>query len=495
MFRTNNLTKILALLAIGIALIGLSSAIICIYVSKPIGDDFGAIVFYRPDVWAIHTWTSLLDTGRYGQSVMGAIVYGLLGDKVSSILPFVILAWFITLVYLYTNRLLDRYFQLNHSSRYLSAIFTTLFTFLVLFVNNSVQSINPPTWMTYQTFFWPSGIITYTIPTLLILSAVYLLFVRRNLLSAKKRYIYFAVMVFVAGLFNETLPTTLFALAVALLLLSFVPLLKSALSQRPIYLITIAASFSALVMLFLSTGSQKRQVATGAFHRGDIVQTVLHNFWLTLNDLMFRPKELFLIGVCGLVIALVINSRFKNNHAALKKVRIHGLVFGSITIAFALGTLLCSLILLAIGYGEHSGVYARTLLIPQILYVLGLILLAMSMSSLIIDKFKPFVVNVMLLVTLLLFVILLPHYLNKIVSQVNSSIGYSNAWTEQEIIIKNKLKQDPNQTIYLPQSSAGIGDGFSLSCTGPYSSGTIWLNYQIAEYYNIKRVCSVQDPH
>lgn len=493
-FSENNITKTLALLVIGIALIGLSAAVISIYVSKPIGDDFGAIVFYRPDVWAVHTWTSLLDTGRYGQSVMGAIVYGLLGNKAPNILPFVIIAWFITLVYVYINYLLGRYFQIKPVNRYLATVFTILFTFLVLFVNNGVAN-NPPTWITYQTFFWPSGIVTYTIPTLLIFTAMYLLFVRRNLLSTKKRYVYFAVAVFTVGLFNETLPATMFTFAAGLLLLSHIPVLKTALSKRPIYLVTIAASLSAITILLLSPGSQKRQAATGVFHRGDVVQGILHNFWFTLTDLMFRPKELILIGAFGLVIALIINSHVKTNFTALKKAQTHGLVSGMITLALALGALLVSLTLLAIGYGEHTSVYARTLLIPQILYVLGLILLAISISGLIIGKFKPYIVRLMLAAALLLFVVLLPHYLNKIVSQVNSSIGYSNAWTEQETVIKNQLKQDPNQTIYLPQSVAGIGDGFSLSCTGPYSSSTIWLNYQIADYYNIKRVCSVQDPH
>jgi len=493
-FDANNIAKVLAILIIGIALVGLSAAVISIYVSKPIGDDFGAIVFYRPDVWVAHTWTSLLDSGRYGQTVMGATIYGLLGSRVPNILPFFILAWFASLSYVYINFLLGKYLQKEPVNHYLAAIFTIIFTFLILFVNNSAIS-TPPIWMTYQTFFWPSGIVTYTIPTLSILTVAYLLLIRRNLLSTKKRYAYFALAVFTVGLFNETLPTTLLAIAVGLLILSYIPLLKAALNKRPIYLITIAASISALLVLLLSPGSQKRQAVTGVFHRGDVVQGVLHNFWFSLSDLMFRPKELVLIGFSGLVIALIIKYQVKPSLTALNRARTHGLVFGTIMIALALGALLVSLTLLAIGYGEHTGVYARTLLVPQILYVLGLILLATSISSLMISRFKPYIVRLMLAAALLLFVVLLPHYLDKIVSQVNSSIGYSNAWTEQEVVIKNHLKQDPNQTIYLPPSAAGIGDGFNLSCTGPYSSSTIWLNYQIAEYYNVKRVCSTLDHH
>jgi hypothetical protein len=491
-FNTINLTKLLALLLLTIALIGLSSAIICIYVSKPIADDFGAINFYRSDVWLANTWNSLLDTGRYGQSIFGAIAYGLFGHKVSNILPLITLFWFMTLAYLYIKSFIIRFLKVSSNTNLIPVVLTILFSFLVLFVNNDLNHGSSLTWMTYQIFFWPSGIVTYTTPVLILATTVYALFIHKNRLSMSKKIISLSLITFLAGLFNETFPATLIAISLGLLILSFMKPFKKALGCRKLFVATILSSTLSLIVLLMSTGSQQRQLATGAHSRNivTIIMATLDNLRFSIGRLMFRPKELFLIFVIGLLIAMIINYHTKHQKSDIPNIAVKGLVASSITIIAAIGSMTCSFLLVAIGYGESSGVLPRTLSIPQILYVSGLTIFATSLSLLIINKTKPCATKLILISVILVYCLFIPNYMGKIINQLNSSISYSNAWSEQEALITAQLAKDKNQTIYLPQSVSGIGGGGNVSCVG-----STWLNYQIAEYYHVKRVCSVLDPH
>lgn len=490
---TKPLIKTLALLLLSLSVIGLCSVVLSIYISKPIGDDFGAITYYRPDVWLENTWQSLLTTGRYGQSLLGAITYGAFGDKVSNILPLITLVWFMAIIYVYIKYIFTQYFRINTLTvNYLSAVSTILLAFLTLFINKSVENINPPTWMTYQLFFWPSGIVTYTLPVLVLLTAVYLIFIKRNGLSRIKKILFFSLALFFTGLFNETQPATLIGLAIATFGLSFMPFLKTLIPYRKHLLVTACASSLALLTLLFSPGSQKRQAATGVLERGDVVGGVVYNFWLTISNLIFRPRELVLIALVGFLLALIIRVYTNINRAQQIQIGRYGLLAGVILMLFSLCALICSLTLLAIGYGEHTSIYARTLLFPQLLYVFGITIAAASLSILLVNKFKPFVITVSTSLAILVFIALAPSYLNKIVSQLTSSIGYTSAWIDQESAIE-QAKKSHSTTVYLPQSAAGIGDGFSLSCTGPYASSTEWLNEQIEEYYHIDNVCSDQD--
>jgi len=490
-FRTNNLTSILALLLLTIALIGLSTAIICIYVSRPIGDDFGAINVYRPDVWLTHTLGSLQDTGRYGQSVLSSIAYGTLGSKISNILPLITGVWLVALIYSYIKSFLYKVIKLNDSHNFVTIIFTILVTFLVIFINKGPQIGIAPTWLTYQALFWPAGIITYTTPLLIFLTTVYLLFIRNNKLKISSKYIIFAIILFFTGLVNEIQPVTIFSIAASLLILSFIKPFKAISKQRIVYIIAMISSFIPVVVLLMSKGSQNRQSATGLSTRGDILPSILHNFDMAIKTIMFRPKDLVLIAAVCLLATLIVKYQTDHSRVNIKKISSYGVLIGTIVIIAAIGSLICSLTLLSIGYGKTVYILPRTLLIPQMLYVFGFIILGSSVCTIIINKIKPYVVTVTLTLAILLFTALIPSYMYKIVTQLQSSISYSNAWTQQETYIKNQLKKDKNATIYLPQSVSGIGESFSLSCV---EEGT-WLNKQIAEYYNVKRVCSTLDAH
>jgi hypothetical protein len=487
--NSDTLKKILIFSLIAITLIGLSTAIICIYISKPIGDDFGAITYYQPSLWLSNTWHSLMTTGRYGQSIFGAIAYGLFRNKISNILPMIIIFWFITLAYMYLKTFLSKTMKIKSSP--IALTIALMITFLTLFVNTSAQYNDPSTWISYQTFFWPSGIVTYTAPLLLLITAVYGLFVRKNNLTIRKRYIIFAVTIFLTGLFNEIQPATIMAISFVLILLSFIKPVANIVKQQPIYIIAIASSLLSLLTLFFSHGRQSIQASTiGGDKVRDIV-AALHNFIYSINHLIFRPQELFLIAAVGLAIALTINSNIsKDNRKNLKRISYYGILLGGFILIATLESLLCSFLLVAIGYGEKAGIISRTILLPQILYVSGLVILTSSLFGIIISKLESYAVAIIIAITIIALAILTPGYMDKIVSQLNTSLNYSNAWNNQEASIKAQLAIDKNSTIYLPLSVSGIGVDETMSCVGP-----TWLNHQLEDYFHIKRVCSVLDPH
>jgi hypothetical protein len=135
------------------------------------------------------------------------------------------------------------------------------------------------------------------------------------------------------------------------------------------------------------------------------------------------------------------------------------------------------------------------MLISQLLYVISLPYLTFSISSLLLSRFGTN--SIFRLAAIFFGVILIlsiPKYLDKILTQVNSSTTYHNAWIEQDNILRKAASNNTPETVYLKNPAAGMGDGFSLQCTGPYAKSTMWLNVQMTQYYgNQDRICPEAD--
>jgi len=488
LLKTNNLAKILACLVIAISIIGLSTAIICMYIGRPIGDDFGAVNYYRPDVWVHNTIQSLKETGRYGQSVFSSISYGLFGKQISMLLPLSTLLWLVAILYLYIKKA-DSYLTNNETGHKILSIITSLvITFLMLFVNNNIieySGSNSITWFSFQGFFWPAGIITYLIPILFLATALYFIFVRSNNLQIITKLIILSVFTFLSGLFNEVFPCSLIAISMFLLVASFIKPFRLTLKSRRPFLIAISiSSLLAIAMLLLSAGSRSRQITQGVQSRLDLLNVVLYcakdTIYLSYN-MMFKIKDLIFVSSASVLLAIFIKDRLNISNRTIN----NGLFLGVAVIVSAILSLFCSLLLVKIGYG--GGILTRTATLWQVLYTIGISVTAIFIFLIIfnIKKYGPVFTNIILSVSILSFCIFIPTYMEKIYNQLNSSVQYSNAWKkEEEIISTNK-----DTTIYLPDSVSGIGIYQTMSC-----EGSTWLNYQVAEYYGVKKICSELDP-
>lgn len=478
-----------------ITAIGLSATLICIYFGKPIGDDFGAISFHHNIYWFDSAIKSLQSTGRYGQSVAGSLSYGLLGKSVAVILPLGVVIWSTILVYLIINRA-DARFKMLLSPPIKMALSGVLM-FALLIVNTGVDGTPPQTWITFQTFFWSSGIITYTVPLLLLISTVYLLLVRRALINRSSLLVYI-IIVYILGLFNEVQPATLFVLSAGTFLLTYVPvktsLIKRARNWRNVYITTAVASFMSLLTLLLSSGNKERRSATGALNYDGLLNGIISKVSYVFDHMFYRPHDLFLIIAIGFVVAYGF-SLFR------KEVKVKtantGILLGVFILLCSIVSIYISVTLLILGYGVGTGILPRTLLIPQILFCVGLILIftcgSISIIQLLPKQYTSYVISLISIIITIILCSFGTRYMDKITTQLSSVIEYSHAWDYQDAILKEHARNNPDQPIFIPGDYAGIGDGFSIHCVGPYVQNTMWLNEAIEKYYGVKKICAIED--
>jgi len=490
-------TKGLVFLIACLAILGLAAAILSMFFGKPIGDDYGGIATYRDGSRLDAAISSLASTGRYGQSIASSLLYGTLGDKIVTLLPLMTLAWFLFVTFLYSRFFLKSHIK-NPQTLYLVAgLVTATLTFLVLFVNNTPQTTNLSAWVSYQLFFWPSGIITYTIPLLILVSGFYLLFLSRlkTKITYRAQLILFAIITFVSSLFNEAQPATLLAVSAALFILSFLKYYPKLKEYRAVIFSIIPVTIVGLIALFFSPGRIQRSQILDTITpstEGSLVGSIIRNLNTLTADLYFRPRELVLLIVIGALAATVAFLVVKNRAKYLKQSRSlvpYILAICLITVI----SIVTSITLTVVGYGYSAGVYSRTMLLAQVSYVIAIPLLVFVVSNLLLSIRRSRYVF-FIGVTLLGFVFLasLPKYLDKILTQVNSSVTYHNIWLEQDKILKTAAADGVYNTVYLEDPAVGVGDGFSLTCSGPYAKSTMWLNVQISQYYgNNDRLCAI----
>lgn len=497
---STTLARIMTGIIMALAIIGVSAAMISMLSGRPIGDDYGAIyTHHQKGSWLEEAMISLSTTGRYGQSIASSFLYGILGDNTPSILPILLLIWLLLVIYLYSKLIIKKYTNNSAPSSLISLCVSIVLSFLVLFINNAPESSTPPVWISYQLFFWPSGIVTYTLPLLGLLTSVYAFwlapFAKR--IPKKIRIALLSLSVLLTSLFNEIQPATLVSLAAICLVLSYTKP-YSAIKKYRSHLYTGASlAVAGLALSFFSPGRINRSESISSSSQGSLSESVIRNIGMLINDHWLRPRELALIVLIGFVAAVLANRFIRST----PKYKVASLV--SSKVSFLLITLLVSativsLVLIGIGYGPDAGIYPRTLLIPQALYVITIptITFAIVLTALRSKQFyiPKLILPASLLVVSLGVVISIPNYLSKINMQVQSSVLYAYNWDVQDESLKEAAKNHTEGILYVKNPVTGLGDGFTITCTGPYVGSTIWLNYQIQQYYGISAEKVCKDP-
>lgn len=491
--------KILIATILVLSMIGLSAAILSMLFGKPIGDDYGGIATYRSGNWLQETYHSLETAGRYGQSIAGSILYGVLRNKIVIILPLLVTCWFIFLCFFYIKKFLRLHIKDRQLLNIYSLTSSVILTFLVLFINNAPLTNNLTGWVSYQLFFWPSGIITYTLPLLIFLTGAYLLFFSNlsSKISKHTQVIAYVVFLIVSSLFNEVQPAILLTVSAGLLIASYIKPFRQIKKYRYITLTTIVATVIGLIALYFSPGRIQRSQVLDTIvpsTNGSLIGSIIRNLDTLTHGLYLKPRELLLlilIGVLGAIITYLMANNKRLYESYIRQMLPYA--FALIVVCFI--SIIISVALIVVGYGYSAGIYPRTMLIPQLTYVVSILFLFFSLSSLIFCKFG--INNIFKTVVVFLgiaYLISIPNYTSKILTQINSSVTYSNAWVEQNAILQKAASNNVKETVYLTNPATGIGDGFSLQCAGPYAKTTMWLNVQISEYYGHQdRICPSKD--
>jgi len=498
-----NYVKLLLFTFIVLGTLGVAAAATSILFSRPIGDDYGSIAtFHSSGHWLKEAFISVTTTGRYSQSITASTLYGGLGNRIVTVLPLITLAWFLTLTYFYTKKVTLFFTSDDFKVRSTAIILSVVITFLVLFINDAPATNNLPAWISFQLFFWSSGIITYTIPFLLLMTVIYLLFASRfrETLSERTKMILLTLTILFTSLYNETHPMIIISSATGLLGISFIKYYGALKKYRKLFVIAIITGIISIVALYFSPGRMMRSQFLSTIEptaQGSLLDSILRNIGTFSSEYYFRPREIVLLTTIGLVMAFIVNRLIvdKKKVARLAKAV---LPYSLLLIIFCAISTLVSIVLVAIGYGYAAGIYPRTMLFTQVSYVLAIPLIVCIVSLLLIKAtgINRYITPGLLVITGILFLISLPHYTGKLLAQVNSSVLYANAWDKQDAIIRHAAKNNKKEVVYLDNPARGIGDGFSLTCTGPYAKSTMWLNVQVWEYYGRleEKICEKPSP-
>jgi hypothetical protein len=469
---------------------GLGSAILTAYFGVPIGDDYLAIkTFSDKHTWLAEAWNALTHTGRYMQSITSSLGYGIFRGKSPTILPLIVMAWFFLLAYLYT-RLGARKLKVPATTSNISALSAAIL-FLLLSYGQPTDPHN--IWFFFQPFFFTSAIVTYTIGLLLYLTFLLVLLSSKKVskLPDLKYWGLIFIVTYILGLYNETSPATIFALSVIVFIAG---VLKDWRNKRTLYalLSTVAASLCALITMYISPAVQARRHSIGApkASLGDMITGVVHNLQASLHFL-FTPSDIIILISLGATISILLIPKI----TSLRKMHLHMLIFGLFGVASGVISLVISLTLVAIGYGIGPNIYPRTLLIPEILLVVGLLLLSVSVWSLVVryTTRKPCIMTLLLLCSLLGMVFATAHSISRTAGHLVGVQDYNATWHQQDIELQQWAHVSPNKTIYLDDRGAGISDGFSTKCIGPNVKSTSWLSEGMESYYGVKHICAKSD--
>lgn len=482
-----NVLNYLSFIAITlIALFGLATILVSILLGRPIGDDLSAIVFYSPEVVVSHAINEIQNTGRFGQSLLSSITYSLTGSRVGQIGPFVAVFGWLGLTYVYVKLAFSRY-QINPSRSVVLSVAGLVF-FLVAFTNANPTNVRLPVWFTFQNFLWPAAIITYTLPLGMYLTVVYLFLLRKPPIRKRYNLIFYSILTYLLCLTNETMPATLAGLSVLGLVSSYLPYLGSMKNHRSSFIVTGISTSLAFVSLIFSKGSQERQATTGVSTRDSIWENLKANLGGYFLDWGYRPIDFILLLLAAVVISLVVNALIEDSAKFTEKKLVTGIIFSLLAITGSIVSMTISLILPAVGYGEWVPPLTRLMLIPQVLHVVGFLVLftnILLIARIRLHRIWITLITATVMVSLLFYG---SQILQKLTSQVKTSASYANTWDEYVPIIEKKVRENPNETILLPREMDGIGNDFLLSCV----EGN-WLHVAMQRYFNATRICSIED--
>lgn len=494
-YAARNIPRIIAALLAVVTLVGIGSMVLTAYFGVPMGDDYLAIKTYsNKHTWPAEAWHSLTDTGRYMQSVTSSLAYGLFRDKIASILPLIVAVWLYALIYAYL-RLANTKLRLELPKMILYIIALPV---LLLFISAGRPIDMHQLWLFYQSFFFSSAIVTYTIGLLLYLTFVYFA-LTSQWFHKKSIYLQTALVfgaTYIVGLYNEVTPATLFGLSiVALVILYAVPHAKKwrgAGKAKLLLAATAGATFLSLLTMYFSPASIARRQAVSSMSStaSGLFQGVSKNLSIVLSSTMLRPSDIVLITGLGVVIVALLMPAKNRHHLRPRVVLTVG-----VAILFAgLLSLVASLTMIALGYGAMTGIYPRVMLIPQLLMITGAIIIAIAAAAWLYASPRRQLIRLVALVIIGIgMVVVTPHHISRSAAHLSGVQDYNALWEVQDTTLRQRAKSDPDTTVYTDDAVAGIGDGFSTKCTGPYAQSTIWLSDGMEAYYGLHQICAKSD--
>lgn len=455
----------------------------------PMGDDYLAIDTYAslhhlPEK-LIH---SLTHTGRYTQSITAGLSYGLLQNLAPLVLSLIVLTGSFFIVRMYASRVLISADSKGRSDFVINLISVIA---IVAIVTMGQPLIPKSTLYMYQAFFFSSAIVTYTIAWLatLILFYWYIFKKHRN---RNRALVVLGFAIYLIFLSNETLPATLMLYSLVVIALSFIPIgiLRNIKIYRNLFTTVAISGFAALITMYFSSGNAIRRKELGVTQDQNIIVATLEHVLNFLRNNLLQPSTISFVLLCAIMTYLLL----RRSQSISKEPRRILLYSGLGSLLFFIISLCTAIALLIYGYGPHTAMLGRAMLLPMFSFYIGWALTVIYLLQLLDRKLmltKPrhraSLAFALLIAIFGLALSSLPTYFVHITNHTRTVVTYESLWRTQDTRLREKAAANPHTPLIVPDQFSGIGDGYNLRCNSPYS---IWLNVGMEAYYDVDRICS-----
>lgn len=493
---------------LSLSFLNISSYLLAGWLMRPLGDDYGSLSAYHTSGlhWLLtYPHTVLTESGRYGQTAVGLIMYGGLGAKGLRLTALLSLIVFL-------GATITSIIAWQKCSHQVNKVFASA-TAGVFFLFYTLLSVTYP-WSngqmdnSFQDILWFPGYVTYTLPfcLLIILSALAVLY-RERILKSKKLLSAIAVAAAFIGTFNEIIPVTYFAFAMLVLIyviLSNKFQITNIVKRVRQYTSFLAIGFGLIVGLLFN------QTAPATTHRKDVLhvyapikQVVAHaltstpqyiNTYIIHGTPLLHRVILFILS-CSIVagIAVCIRPNILRISLTLKNM----LLISGFSLAMTLITIFICFAAVFKGYGLAAYLTPRF----EIFYNSWLCLFMISIGLLIGFLFTvslsqvrdryiglSIVPGTAMVLLLLIALIVAPAVLNRIDGRYQTVALYSAEWQQQDTALRQAAAVHQH-TVTIPVID--IGDRYNFTCGN--NSPNNWLAVALENYYHIPEICK-QEP-
>jgi len=488
---------------IAVACLVISSYVLASWLMRPIGDDYNSLVAYHIDAswWRILLDTVLTSGGRYGQTFVSVIWYGLLGQTGLRLTGLVSVGLFITAAYLAILAWQKGKKQaLNHKYAVIgAALFFTFYTMISVtfpWIRGHVDN-------TFQDFLWLPGFITYTLPLelLVILAATVVLLPAATKLKVKWLVVIGLLSVF-AGTFSEIVPaayTEFLAIIAIYHLIKYRFKIKQLIRERMrsyIPFLTIEAGLLiGLVLNFLSPATSKRRAIFEQATTSEIIKQSFKSSREYLSTYMVGSSATDHTGIWFTIISSVALGLFVIAALKLRKnwqlVRHIALLSGFFGV-MALSALFISFAIVFKGYGISPYTYLapRFEIIYNIWFSLFFISLGVLVAAILVviaaQRRTVYLIPLAYVLVSLCLVYSVPRVLQQMSTRFQAVAVFSANWQNQDIQLRESAANHVD-AVTIPV--VDIGDSYNIRC----GTADNWLGLIKEDYYDIPTICSIAE--
>ena len=494
-----NLVVYLPILA---TLIGV--VILTAFYATPYGDDYysipgmsiyenGFINFFE------HLFNKVAESSRPAQEIFAHISYGLLGNSTPVILPIITAFLFVITGYLYFGKV-PQIRRLNAHRKFIQLCLSIILFVFCIYLSRSLSGDGSV--YSYQLFFFSSAIVTYTLPLLTILLAIYYFMLSgraKRYRSLWPRILIFILLTFLLTANEVMAPGLIVAIALPLLAYIILRLVKRKSRLRDLIrsnvvinstIILVGSLASLAITIPLKKSRMSANLAGSDYSLYSNLSNSIGETIHILSTTIFRPTDILTSLILSVLLVLFIHIYTPKSKVNYIRILYTGLALLIITILL----FYVSRVLSNAAYGLVFYQVPRTTLLPHIMYSLTLLTMSIGVVGIAINTLPRRGVTIALtalIACLAVSTIAIPRILDRASGQLEASIKNNYRWHSRDKQIIDAIDRGES-SVYLDDTTDGISDIFIVHCEDKnLNPSWIWYREGMSDYYNDRiRICN-----